>query len=197
MEAGRGQASTKPREKTERAQGDGHRGKSRSSGSCAGNRKRPRGQQRSRGRGTRRTEQDRARHGRVGRNRGAGDDASRRQRELGDGPRSEQGGIREGLLAREKKSLGRAGKHRARARQGAAARKATIGSNDARRGRPGRSHENAARARTAVTRTARDTMEMLSRRSSMCRLPQTNPRERKRSRDAVEGVGAEGRSALG
>jgi hypothetical protein len=108
MEAGRGQASTKPREETERAQGDEHRGKSKSSGSCAGNRKRWRGQQRrSQGRGTRRTEQgrarDRARHGRVGRNRGAGDDASRRQRELGDGRHSEQGGIGEGLLARETK----------------------------------------------------------------------------------------------
>jgi hypothetical protein len=144
MEAGRGQASTKPREKTERAQGDGHHDKSRSSGSCAGNRKRPRGQQRSQGRDTRRIEQDRASdrapHGRVGRNRGIGDDASRRQRELGDGRRSEQGGIGEGLLARETKSLGRAGKHRARARQGAAARKAPIGSNDARRGRLRRSH---------------------------------------------------------
>jgi hypothetical protein len=88
MEAGRGQASTKPREETERAQDDGHRGKSGSSGSRAGNRKRPRDQQRSRGRGTRRTEQDRARnrarHRRIERNRGAG--AAERRRGRGRAP---------------------------------------------------------------------------------------------------------------
>ena len=51
--------------------------------------------------------------------------------------------------------------------KGAAARSAATGSSAARQGKPGRRLEDTARAYSAAADTARDTMGMLSRRSSM------------------------------
>ena len=50
--------------------------------------------------------------------------------------------------------------------KGAAARSAAAGSSAARRGKPGRTREDTARAYSAAADTAKDTMGMLSRRSS-------------------------------